>query len=463
MLLILVEIPMARLCKTLLVVSLTLLCWDAQRCSAAETVSAKLVLDLKECIRRAIVTAPELGEAQADIDQTAAKLAEAGSHRYPQIEFIGLTGPVPQARGNQVSSPDSIDQTDRWTWFERGDATLIQPLYTFGKIAENMKAAGHGIEVDRAKKEQRRNEVALKVKEYYYGLLLARELKEVVLEVRESLDKARDKAQKLLDKGSANVEELDIYKLDAFNGEVGKYLAEAQKGESLALFALRSRMGIPADRELDIATERLVYEEEKSEALPAYLETARLKRPEYRQIREGLRARSALVEAARAAWYPDIFLAGYLSAAHSEGRDRVSNPYVPDQFNHLWGGVALGLKWKLDFGITGAKVAGEQAQYNRLLSTSEYAEANIPLQIRKFYLELQEAGKSIEATRTAYSHAKKWVVAALANFDFGIGPAKEIFDALQNYARMRAAYFQSIYNYRIAQANLDYATGEVPL
>jgi len=54
------------------------------------------------------------------------------------------------------------------------------------------------------------------------------------------------------------------------------------------------------------------------------------------------------------------------------------------------------------------------------------------------------------------------VVAALANFDFGVGPAKEIFDALENYARMRADYFRSIYNYEMAQANLIYAVGESP-
>ena len=51
----------------------------------------------------------------------------------------------------------------------------------------------------------------------------------------------------------------------------------------------------------------------------------------------------------------------------------------------------------------------------------------------------------------------------VANFDFGIGPAKEVFDALQAYARMRAAYFQSLYNYRLAIANLAYASGEPPL
>ena len=437
--------------------------WCSGFCYAAESPPGKLVLDLRECLVRALAAAPELGEAQADIELTATKLDEAKSYRYPQIEFLGLTGPVPQAKGNQVASPDSINQTDRWTWFAKSDATLVQPLYTFGKIMENMKAATHGIEVDRARKEQRRNEIALKVKEYYYGLLLARELKEVLLEVREDLTSARGKAQKLLDQESPNVEQLDIFKLDAFTGEVDKYLEEAKKGEALALAALRTRLNLPAEAELDIATERLTADDKEAIGLAAYLDKSREKRPEYRQIREGLQAREALVEAARAAWYPDLFLAGFLSAAYAEKRDRVANPWVPDQFNHFWGGVALGLKWKLDFGITRAKVAGEQAQYSRLLSTRDFAEKNIPLQIRKFHLDLQEAERSGEAARSAYSNAKKWVVAAIANFDFGIGPAKEIFDALQEYAKMRAAYFQSIYNYRMAQGNLAYATGEEPL
>jgi outer membrane protein TolC len=444
----------------LLVLGMTLLAGSS---FAAEASPGKLVLDLGECLKRALATAPELGEAQADIEQTTSRLKEAESHRYPQVEVLGLTGPVPQARGNQVSSPDSINQTDRWTWFTRGDATLIQPLYTFGKIFENMKAATHGIEVDRAKKDQRRNEIAQKVKEYYYGVLLARELKELLLEVREDLVTARDKARKLLDQGSTNVDELDLYKLDAFTGEVDKYLAEARKGEALALAALRTRMNLPADADLDIATGRLIPDEVRAPELSVYLDEARNKRPEYRQLREGLKAREALVEAAKAAWYPDIFLAGYLSAAYAEKRDRVSNPWVPDEFNHIWAGVALGIKWKLDFGITGAKVANEQAQYDRLIHTRDFAEANIPLQIRKFYLELQEADKSIAAAKNGYANAKKWAVAALANFDFGIGPAKEIFDALQEYAKMRAAYFQSVYNYRLAQANLEYAVGREPL
>ena len=417
-------------------------------------------LSLQECISRALAHAPELGESQADIALSSAKLSEAKGYRYPQIDFLGLTGPVPRARGNQIESEDEINDTDSWTWFERGDATLVQPIYTFGKISHSMSAAKHGIEVEKARQEQKRNEIVLKVKEYYYGVLLARELKQLLSEVRDDLTRSRDKASKLLEQNSTNVEEADLFKLDAFTGEVRKYLAEATKGETLALSALKSRIGLPPDAPLELKDERLVRVGDPLGELNGYVARAKESRPEFRQVSEGLKARHELVAAAQAARYPDIFLGGKLSVAHSEGRDKVRNPWVPDEFNHVWGGLALGIKWKLDFGITSAKVAQEQAQYDRLISTKYFAEENIPLQITKYYDEGVEAATSMEATKGGYESSKKWAVTALANFDFGIGPAKEIFDSLQQYAKMRAAYYQSIYNYNLAVANLSYATGE---
>lgn len=430
---------------------------------AAENPTPKLVLNLDDCIRMALKAAPELGEAQNDIELATSKLDEAKSYRFPRLELTTLVGPAPTAYRSDVSPDVKTDRGfdfNELTWFTSVDATLIQPLYTFGKISENMKAATHGIEVDRSRKEQRTNEIVLKVHEYYNGLLLAREMKELVLEIEEILIRAREKASKLLDQGSDTVDEVDLYKLDAFSGIATKYLEEAKKGEALALSALRARLGLPVDAQLETGTERLVIVDTEIPPLEKYIENARLRRPEFRQIAEGLKARTALVEAAKANYYPDIFLGGIFSWAYAEERERINNPYINDQFNHLNAGVALGARWKLDFGITGAKVSGERAQYNRLLNTRIYADANVPLQVKKYYLDLIEARNSALATRSAYLNAKKWTVTAVANFDFGLGPAKDIFEALQAYSTMRADFFKSIYNYRIAAANLDYATNE---
>lgn len=432
-------------------------------CGSAAEAAPPTALKLEDCIRLALKAAPELGEADADISLATSKLDEAKSYRFPRLELTTLVGPAPIAYRSDISPDIKTDRPfsfDALTWFVSADATIIQPLYTFGKISENMKAATHGIEVDRSRKQQRANEIVLKVHEYYNGLLMAREMKELVLEIEEILIKAREKARKLLDQGSDSVDEVDLYKLDAFSGIATKYLEEAKKGEALALAALKARMGMPVDAELVTGTERLVIIDSEIPSLESFVEKSRARRPELHQIAEGLKARAALVEAAKANYYPDIFLGGLFSWAYADERERIQNPYITDPFKHLKAGIALGARWKLDFGITGAKVAGERAQYNRLLSTKEYADTNIPLQVKKYYLDLIEARNSSLATRGAYLNAKKWTVTAVANFDFGLGPAKDIFEALQAYSSMRSDFFKSIYNYHIAMANLDYATNE---
>jgi outer membrane protein TolC len=202
------------------------------------------------------------------------------------------------------------------------------------------------------------------------------------------------------------------------------------------------------------------------EALPeqnGVVDRARIQRPEFKQLAEGMAARTALVEAAKANYYPDVFLAGMVSWAYSDGRDRVKNPYISDTFQHSYGGVALGIKWKLDFGITAAKVAAEQAQLNRLTSTKQYADSYIPLQTQKAWFEMQEAQRNVTITKDAFQSAKKWGTAALANFDFGIGNPRDVFDAVGVYGKMKAAHYQAIFDYKMAKANLDYAMGEYPV
>ena len=447
----------------MLLVAVTAICCCSGPLLAAETQnSEKLVVGLDEAINRALKQAPELGESQADIDLAQSKLKEAGGYRFPRIDFLALTGPAPQADKREFAVADTGYGLSHLTWFASGDLLLTQPLYTFGKIDENMKAAGFGIEVDRAKKEQRRNEIVRTVREYYYGLLLAREMKGLILEVQGYLESAKNSARRLLDQGSPNADELDMYKLDAFTGEAARFLNEANRGEELALAALRVRLGLPPGADLEIADEHLTLDNTGIKDISQHLADAESRRPEYRQIREGLKARASLVEAAQANFYPDIFLAAAYSAAYSPGRDKINNPYVTDFFRHNWGGVSLGVKWHLDFGITAAKVAAEQAQYERLLKTGEYAAANIPLQVRKYQLELMEAKRSVENLQAAWTNARKWTVAGVANFDFGVGPAREIFEGLQNYARMKGEYYQTLYNFRVAQANLLLATGEPP-
>jgi len=455
---------MKRYLKTAVVV-LSLCLSTASASSAGSPAKTLLVLELDECIRTALKVAPEIGEAQADMELTLTKLQEAKSYRYPQVDIMTLFGPAPGAKREDISpivNTNASFNTKDLTWFTSADLLITQPLWTFGKISENMKAAGHGIEVDKAKKQQKANEVALEVKKYYYGVLLAREMKGVLSELQEYMAAGKKKVRELIEHEVPSGDEMDLYKIDAYAGAVNKFMEEAIKGERLALAALKTRMGLTEGIEIDVATERLTMDNDPETDIETFIKQARLQRPEFRQLKEGLAARSALVDAAKANYYPDLFLAGVLSWAYADKRDRIDNPYITDRFQHAYGGLALGLKWHLDFGIIGAKVAAEQAQLNRLQSTNSYAEAFIPLQVRKAWLEMKEAEKVVIITKDAFTSAKKWGAAALANFDFGIGNPKDVFEAVEVYGKMKADHYQAIYNYKIAKANLEYAIGEQP-
>ena len=421
-----------------------------------------LVLDLDTCISTALQAAPEIGEAQADLALTSSKLEEAKSYRYPQVNVMSLFGPAPGAHKedlNPINTNKSFSIKDL-TWFASTDVLVTQPLWTFGKISENMKAATHGSEVDKAKKQQKGNEVALEVKKYYYSVLLARETQGVLTELQQYMQQGKQKIQELIDKESDSGDPVDLYKIDAYSGEINKYMEEALKGEHLATAALKARLGLADNVDVTVASERLELPNDTIPELSSIIEKARAQRPEFKQLAEGMAARTALVEAAKANYYPDVFLAGMVSWAYADSRDRIKNPYISDTFQHTYGGVALGLKWHLDFGITAAKVAAEQAQLNRLSSTKLYADSYIPLQAQKAWLEMQEAKKNVSITQSAFQSAKKWGAAALANFDFGIGNPRDVFDAVGIYGKMKAAHYQAIFDYNMAKANLEYAMGD---
>ncbi len=428
------------------------------------------VLTLEESIQRAIKNNPEIKEAQVQVKISQAKLDEVKANQFPQIQLMDILGPSPGAKGgdlsfSSVTNPGFTTSCTQRTpcgigVFDRTDVTLIQPLYTFGKITSGKEAAAGGVKVDEARADQKASEIILRVHEYYYGLLLARELQALVLDIKEKLDSAKEKIEQLLAQDSKSADETDLLKLKTFGGVVERYLNEADRSVELAHHALGMTIGLEKTDEFEIADPHLKPVSRTLFDLDTYIEKARLFRPEFTQLREGLRARQALIQVAKSDYYPTFFAAGLFSYAAASNRDYLKNPYVYDPFQHLEAGAVLGLKWDINFGITSAKVQSARAEHEKLLETKAFAEAGIPLQVRKAYLEVVEANKNIKATEESYTSARKWLVTAVANFDLGIGEAKEIFDALRAYAENRAENYKAVYNYNLALANLDHMTGE---
>jgi len=427
--------------------------------ASAEAKKEKIVLNLQECIKRTLELSPEIGEARYDVKLYEGKLAQADAARYPQIELLAITAPSPRARGDQVSSPDDSARPVISGIFGKSEINIIEPLYTFGKISSLRIAAESGVKVSKAAVDKNSSDIILRTKQLYYGILLAKNLKNLINEIREEVLNALEMVEKRLSVGSPWADEADKYKLKTFLGVLDKRLNEIEKGMAFAKDALRTSVGIPEGVDFDIADEPFLPEDIPVITLEEGINKAKQLRPEFIQLREGIRAREALVKVEKSAYYPVFFIGVKGSIAGASNRDRIHNPFIFDEFNHSYGAVFLGLKWSINFGITKGKVQEAEAEYRKLLEKKRFAEKGIPLQVRKVYLDLKEAKSNIIATEMAYKNAKKWLVTALANFDMGIGEAKEIADAVQMYALAKADYLRSIYNEKMAYANLYKVTG----
>ncbi|MBN2653768.1 MAG: TolC family protein [Nitrospirae bacterium] len=417
---------------------------------------------LKECLDMAIAISPEIGEEKAGVNFFKAKKMQAEGTKYPQIEMLAIAGPSPRAKREHISPnvQTSVGTTIDGV-FGRADFTLIQPLYTFGMISAYNEAAEGGVKASEAAVNTKTADIALRIKELYNGMLMAKEMKGLLYEIRDEIDRSIKKAEKQLANDSPWADETNLYKLRSYMGEVMRNINEAEKGYKLAKDALMTSMGLSQGSDFDIADQSLVPLDINPEPVVTYMARSKELRPEFEQLKYGLAARAALIEAEKSTYYPMVFLGAKVVGAAATNRERVDNPYISDFFNSSYGALFLGLKWSFNFGITDGKVKEAEAEYNKLIEKKRFADEAIPFQVRKAYLELEEAKKSSAETKFAYENARKWLVTAMANFDLGLTDAKEIGEAAALYVMMKANHIKSNYNQRISYANLQYAAGEL--
>lgn len=434
------------------------------------------VLGLDQLIQMALERSPELREAEQDIAAAESDLAQAKAAQWAQLDALAFGGAIDDAKRPAVLVDprrrrgrflvgkiergldiDDYDE-DRVGPFGRLELAIIQPLYTFGKIAHRKKAAFHGVKALRAVLEERRGEVIRRIKQLYFSLVLAQQGKEAAEETDSFIDDARERIKRLLELGSTSVDQSDLYRLEAFTAETKRFKAKADTGARLAYLALKRIVGIEEEFRLDVkelpTDTRALGDQED------YIQKALQRRPEFMQIEAGLEARHYLVEAAKADLYPSLFAAAYGSFAEAPGRERLDEPYIGDDHNKASFGPVLGARWHFDLGIGRAKVRKARAEHQRLIHTKELAERDIPLQVAKYYQEALEHQSSFQAYEKAAAAARKWIVVAFANFDMGVGPVKDIFDAVDRYGKNQGQFLLSLYEYHVTLADLSYAIAE---
>jgi outer membrane protein TolC len=416
-------------------------------------------VSLQDALEASIRNSPQVKEEQFGVLLRESQRKQANAARFAQLDLTVVGGPSPRARGNQIDSPDSKTNAEITGVFGRAIFSIIQPIYAFGKINSFRKAAAHGIAASQAAVHQKATDVAMLVYQAYYGYQLASSLENLALEIGGQLSATLDKVKRQLEAEAPGVDNIDMFKLQTFEGELQKQMNDIRQGKALAITALQTLMFIPPTTALEPVESSLSPDERNVDPLETYLADAHRLRPEFAQAREGVKAYEALVHAAKADYYPVFFVGVVGSLADATNRDRFTNPFVFDSLKDDVASPVVGFKWHYDLGVTAGKVDEVEAQLGQVQQKSALADQGIPYQVRQAYLEMEQHRANIEATNDGYRNGRKWLVAALSNFDLGVGEGKDVADAALAYAKLRASYFQSVYDYNFTLAKLDHVTG----
>lgn len=410
---------------------------------------------LSRCIQLAQGNYASVAEAQARIAQAKAQLRQARTAPFSDFSSTAGVALAPTVRGTNVFSPntDVALTSDMALAWQVGVSGTI-PLWTFGKITNLVDAAEAQVRLKRHETQQVRNELTLSVRRAYYGVLFAREALGLVREAAAQIDKHLGSLQRAVDEDDAD--EVPLFKMKMNRAELEARISEGQRQEAIALSGLRLLVGVGS---LELDEQSLPAPTHQLAPLASYLSAARLHRPEINMARVGVMAREAQVRMERARYFPDlgVTLSGGWSQA-PEVTDQV-NPFVRDPGNYLRYGVAVGLKWDLDFLPQSARVAEAQAKLDEIRATEQFALGGIAVEVEKAFLEARDAKQRLQAYRQAAKYARRWLITVQQGIDIGVYEDADVVAPAKEYALKRFSEIGATFDYQMALARLALATG----
>lgn len=414
-----------------------------------------LRLTLEDCIRIALVNNNKVQATEYDIDGAKAQFMQAKARFYPVFEYEWLSAPVP----SNVSRALQTFFKGDWRWWNKIRIGMGVPLYAFGKLNILKNIAEGGITAARERRKKERLSVVTRVRQLYYGVLLAEEMGDLLVKAHNKLSAEVEKKAK---KDRSPVEKI---KGRVFLVELENRLADARDKEILALEGLRVQLGLNPDVAVMVYSDKLRPIRIALRPLEAYIETALKSRPDVKLIEVGLETRRNQYKLEKRKWLPDGGIGAYLDLGRTVGTvvGITTTDDYSDPLNFSRAGIGMRLEGKFDVHGQIARVKKARSDYYKASLEHYMAKDGIGLEVKKAYMDAETSLGDVRRTDKAQSYARQLMFLTQSNFEIGIGDEEEYTNALQLVLLTRGRYFEAVFNYNVALAVLDEKAGIIPI
>ena len=405
------------------------------------------LLTIEDAVRIGLDNHPRIKSASERIGSQEAVLGQQMSAYYPTVSLNNRY---------QTSQSSTNGGADEASESFSSQALFNMTLYNFGKREGNVQAARETLNSVKQDYTTTTQDVVLAIKQAYYVYLGTQEVVRVRRETVRSRELLVRQARGFYEVGTRA--RIDVARAEANLYGAQADLIAAENNVKIAWVTLRNAMGSPRLPEQPVAADS--PEVEMSMNLAGARNVAFDSRSELKSFDALRKASDQLIATARRGHLPDLnFDATY-------GRRHVSNETVGDRtlntfpLQPTWS-VGLSLIIPIFDGFrTTNRVEETLHNYYNIKAQEEERRQLIALDVEQSYLRVVEFQERINATESAARAAKENLDLAQGRYQVGVGSIIEVTDAETLYTESQTTYIRTIYEYKIADAQLARAMGD---
>lgn len=371
-----------------------------------------------------------------EVKKAKLKIAEAQDSLFPAVSFTGTWTDT-----SGLYAKDLIQSTTQ--------ATLKQYLYKGGKTINTIKQKQDNFEVTQALLDKTKLEVVLNIRKAFYTLLLANEFVNLNKGILENTQEHLKTQKARYANGQASTSDVLTIEesLAAVEQAYELSINQVQSSQALLknLLYLDEEVKIKPAGAFTYETKELAYDEAFLKALNS--------RPEIRQYEAQEKVDKKAIEIAKADNRPSIYASwDYYSRSHTAATTtRGWNDYNV---------IGLTFSWPVfDGWATKAKVEQAIVDLKETQLTKEKTIKDIALELKSAYLDLKNALAKIKSTQAEVNLYQDTLSVTQAKYKAGIASSLDLSDAALGYAVSLFNQKEATYDYVLAKASFDKATG----
>jgi outer membrane protein len=416
---------------------------QVQASPTAQVLPQGKLLTIEDAVRIGLENHPRIRAASERIGSQEAILGQQMSAYYPTINFNNSY----RTTNSSGTSGTSSSAADTYT----SQANLNLTLYNFGKREGTVQAARETVDATREDFSTTTQDIVLSVKQAYYTYLTTQALVRVRQETVRNRELLVRQAQGFYEVGTRA--RIDVARAEANLYTARADLIGAENSVKIAWVTLRNAMGSPRLPEQPVAQDS--PEVELTMNLAGARTIAFDNRTELRSFEAQRRASDQLIATARRGHLPDIVFDAFYGRRNSSGGGESTFPLQP-----AWQAqVSLNIPIFDGFRTTN-RVEETLHNYYNIRAQEEERRQLIALDVEQSYLRVVETQERITATEAATRAAKENLDLAQGRYQVGVGSIIEVTDAETLYTDAQTNYVRTLYDYKIADAQLARAMGD---